>query len=97
MGFFAPPGFVPPQGLTRFFDPEGNARYNRAYEDLIDQGVIIAGTPKKVIEKVRYLHDRCGVGHLLMMNQAGFMTHEETKRSMELFATEVYPELRTWQ
>ena len=50
-----------------------------------------------MIEKVKYLHDRCGVGHLLMMNQAGFMTHEETRRSMELFATEVYPELRTWQ
>ena len=32
-----------------------------------------------------------------MMDQAGFMTHEETKRSMELFATEVYPELKTWQ
>ncbi|MCY4487714.1 MAG: hypothetical protein OXF11_11465 [Deltaproteobacteria bacterium] len=45
VGFFAPPGFVPPQGLTRFFDPNGMARYNRTYEDLIDQGVIIAGTP----------------------------------------------------
>ena len=53
VGFFAPPGFVPPQGLTRFFDPKGNARYNRTYEDLINQGVIIAGTPKKVIEKVK--------------------------------------------
>ena len=31
------------------------------------------------------------------MNQAGFLTHEETRRSMGLFATEVYPELRTLQ
>lgn len=94
VGFFAPPGFVPPQGLLRFFDPKGNARYNRSYESLMDQGVIIAGTPAKVLAKVKYLHDRCGVGHLLMMNQAGFLTSKETRRSMELFATEVYPELR---
>lgn len=41
--------------------------------------------------KVNYLHERCGVGHLLMMNQAGFVTAEETRRSIELFAKEVYP------
>jgi len=29
-----------------------------------------------------------------MMNQAGFMTAEETRRSMELFAKEVYPAIR---
>ena len=47
-----------------------------------------------VLEKVKYLHERCGVGHLLMMNQAGFMTAEQPRRSMELFAKEVYPEIR---
>ena len=30
-----------------------------------------------------------------MMNQAGFMDRQETRRSMELFAREVYPEIRT--
>lgn len=34
------------------------------------------------------------MGHLLMMNQAGFVTAEETRRSIELFAKEVYPEIR---
>lgn len=94
IGFFAPAGFVPPRNLLRFYDPRGNARYTRTYEQLKQQGVIIAGTPKTVIEKLRYLHERCGVGHLLMMNQAGFMTAQETRRSMELFAREVYPEIR---
>jgi hypothetical protein len=47
-----------------------------------------------MIEKIRYLHERCGIGHLLMMNQAGFMTTEKVRRSMELFAQEVYPAVR---
>jgi hypothetical protein len=47
-----------------------------------------------MIEKIRYLHERCGIGHLLMMNQAGLMTPEKVRRSMELFAREVYPAIR---
>ena len=35
-----------------------------------------------------------GIGHLLMMNQAGFMSAERTRRSLELFAREVYPAVR---
>jgi alkanesulfonate monooxygenase SsuD/methylene tetrahydromethanopterin reductase-like flavin-dependent oxidoreductase (luciferase family) len=94
VGFFAPYGFVPPEALAGFFDPARMRRYTRSWEELKEEGVVIAGTPKTVIEKVRYLHERCGVGHLLMMNQAGFMTAEETRRSMELFAKEVYPAIR---
>jgi len=94
VGFFAPPGFVPPQGLVRFYEATGNARYNRTLEQLTEQGVIIAGTPDVVRDKIEYLYRRTGVGHLLMMNQAGFLDAKETRRSMELFAREVYPAVR---
>ena len=94
-GFFAPSGFAPPESLTRFYDPKGDIRYTRSWEQLKAEGVVICGNPKTVTEKVKYLHERCGVGHLLMMNQAGFMDPQETRRSMELFAREVYPEIRT--
>ncbi len=94
VGFFAPHGFLPPEGLANFYDPSRMRRYTRSWEELKAEGVVIAGTPKTVLEKVKYLHERCGVGHLLMMNQAGFMTAQETRRSMELFAKEVYPEIR---
>lgn len=94
IGFFAPHGFLPPEGLANFYDPARMRRYTRSWEELKAEGVAIAGTPKTVLEKVKYLHERCGVGHLLMMNQAGFMTAQETRRSMELFAKEVYPEIR---
>ena len=94
VGFFAPNGFLPPEGLANFYDPEKMKRYTRSWEELKAEGVVISGTPKTVIEKIKYLHERCGVGHLLMMNQAGFMTAEETRRSMELFAREVSRAIR---
>ena len=56
--------------------------------------MIICGTPDVVRKKIKYLYDRTGLGHLLMMNQAGFLDTNETRRSMELFAKEVYPEVR---
>ncbi len=95
VGFFAPAGFAPPVALTRFYDPKGMLRYTRPWEQLKAEGVVICGSPKTVTEKVKYLHERCGVGQLLMMNQAGSMTAQETRRSMELFSREVYPEIRT--
>ena len=56
--------------------------------------MVICGSPKTVLTRVIEMHERLGVGHFLMMNQAGFMTAEETRRSMELFAREVYPAIR---
>ncbi len=47
-----------------------------------------------MIRKIRYLHERCGIGHLLMMNQAGFMSGEDVRKSLRLFAREVYPAIR---
>jgi len=80
--------------LLRFYDPAGNARYNRSLEQLREQGVIICGTPDAVVKKIKTLYERTGVGNLLMMNQAGFLDASETRRSMELFAREAYPEVR---
>jgi alkanesulfonate monooxygenase SsuD/methylene tetrahydromethanopterin reductase-like flavin-dependent oxidoreductase (luciferase family) len=62
------------------------------FDSLREKGVVIAGSPKTVVEQVKKWHDR-GVGHLLMMNQAGSLSPELTRKSMKLFAEEVYPEL----
>ena len=93
--FFVPPGYVPTAARIKAFQTgPGPIRPRESWEELQAQGLVICGSPKTVLKRVRELHERLGVGHLLMMNQAGFMTVEETRRSMELFAKEVYPELR---
>ena len=46
-------------------------------------------------KQVRRFYDRVGgFDHLLMMQQAGYLDHERTVRSMTLFAKEVYPQIR---
>ena len=54
----------------------------------------LTGNPDTMIKKIRYLHERCGIGHLLMMNQAGFMPADKVRKSMKLFAEEVYPAIK---
>ena len=53
----------------------------------------IAGSPTTVVKQIEEWHNR-GIGHLLMMNHAGSLSTELTRRSMKLFAEEVYPEIR---
>jgi alkanesulfonate monooxygenase SsuD/methylene tetrahydromethanopterin reductase-like flavin-dependent oxidoreductase (luciferase family) len=63
------------------------------WEDLLHHGVVIAGGPDTVRRKVRYLYERCGIANLMMMNQAGFLSHDRVMKSLRLFAQEVMPEL----
>ena len=91
-GFFMPHGYQPAAALARAY--VNTTRYTRSWEQLQADGVVICGGPSTVLKRVREMHERLGVGHLLMMNQAGFMTSDETRRSMELFAREVYPAVR---
>jgi alkanesulfonate monooxygenase SsuD/methylene tetrahydromethanopterin reductase-like flavin-dependent oxidoreductase (luciferase family) len=62
---------------------------------LRDQGIVIAGTPDSVAAQVKRFYELVGgFDHLLMMQQAGALSHERTVRSMTLFAREVYPQIR---
>jgi len=92
-GFFQPHGYQPAATLARALSD--TAKYTRSWEKLQADGVVLCGSPATMIKRVREMHERLGVGHFLMMNQAGFMTAEETRRSMELFAREVYPAIRS--
>lgn len=88
------PGYVPPEALAKTYRGVGGKPYRDSYESLQEKGVVMVGSPETMIKKIKYLYERCGIGHLLMMNQAGFMSSEKTRRSMELFAKEVYPAIR---
>ena len=62
---------------------------------MMEQGILIAGTPDKVAARIRKFYDQVGgFDHLLMMQQAGHLDHKRTVRSMTLFAKEVYPQIK---
>ena len=76
--------------------PRGAAR-DLTFEQLIEHGIVFAGNPDTVVGQVRRFADHVGgLGHLLVMGQAGFLDHEETVRSMRLLAGEVFPRLREY-
>jgi alkanesulfonate monooxygenase SsuD/methylene tetrahydromethanopterin reductase-like flavin-dependent oxidoreductase (luciferase family) len=67
-------------------------------EELIDAGILFCGTPDEVYAQIVDFCDYCGgMGNLLMMGHAGFLTHEQTTDNLTLFAREVYPRLKAWK
>lgn len=106
--FSYPPGYFPPQAIAaNLRKPVGYGKYNAktatgrtvemtgaSVEDLIGAGVMFAGTPDEVYKQIVSVTDAIGgVGNLLLMMQAGHLTHEETVSSLKLFAREVMPRL----
>ena len=61
------------------------------YQELQDSYHLIVGSPQTVIEKLRHMKDRLGIGALLLEAQAGRMSHHTTMRSIELLGREVIP------
>lgn len=97
--FRNPPGYVPVsfnvQALKGKYTGRTDAVRAGGLDYLKEQGVLISGTPDSVFEQIkRFYHRVGGFGQLLMMQQAGFVTHEETVKSMTLFAKEVYPRVK---
>jgi alkanesulfonate monooxygenase SsuD/methylene tetrahydromethanopterin reductase-like flavin-dependent oxidoreductase (luciferase family) len=70
---------------------------NPTRKDMADGGILFGGTPDELYEQITSFSDRAGgIGHLLMLAQAGYLEHEETIDSMTLFAEEVAPRLREY-
>ena len=64
------------------------------WDDYLEQGNIIAGSPEQVIEKIRDLADSLRVGHLMMLLQFGNMSKDLTMKNTRLFAEKVMPEIK---
>jgi len=76
-----------------FFRPfMGNAL---SYNDLIEQGLFIVGSPKTVTRMLAEQVEETGMGHLLCWMNFGNLTPQQAVRSEELFATQVVPQLRS--
>lgn len=97
--FRQPPGYGSVNDMMKMFKPNNSGIFKidrfASWQTLIDNGVLLAGSPKTVIEQIKRLNERVGgLGNLLCMNQAGFLSHEKTVKSMELLAKEVYPAIK---
>ncbi len=64
-------------------------------EQAMQRGILFAGSPETVYEQIMDFYNTVGgFGHLVMVGRSGFMTHEETVKSINLVAKHVSPRLR---
>ncbi len=69
--------------------------HSGSVQDLIDAGIIFAGTPDEVYQQIATFRDRAGgLGNLLAMCQGGHLPYKETTDSLSLLAKEVLPRLQ---
>ena len=93
-----PPGYVPValnvKALQGAYAGRTAAIRAQGLEFQKEQGVVVYGMPDSVVAQIKRFHERVGgFDHLLMMQQAGFLDHQRTVRSMTLFAKEVLPRI----
>ena len=72
-----------------------NALIGTTAEQAKAQGILFAGTPDSVYQQIKDFYDFVGgFGHLVMIGRSGAMTHEDTEKSINLFARDVLPRLK---
>jgi alkanesulfonate monooxygenase SsuD/methylene tetrahydromethanopterin reductase-like flavin-dependent oxidoreductase (luciferase family) len=76
-----------PSSLSMFGGKQG-------WQDYIDQGNIIAGSPERVTEQLRDLIKELHIGHLMMLLQFGNMKKEAAMYNTKMFAEKVMPNIR---
>ena len=64
------------------------------WEELVDDGHIIAGSPETVLRQMKELITGLKVGNIFCLLHIGNMTNEKTNLSTRLFAEEVMPKLQ---
>jgi len=104
--FRNPPGFIsvadnarmlqgrsPPRSFTK--DGRVVNMATASVQELIDAAIMFCGTPDQVYAQIAdFVAHTGGLGNLLMMGQAGFLSHDDTVDSLSLFAREVLPRLK---
>lgn len=67
-------------------------------DELMELGLLFCGTPDKVARQIIDFSDHVGgFENLLLMVQAGHLSHDDTVDSMKLLATEVMPQLSEYR
>jgi alkanesulfonate monooxygenase SsuD/methylene tetrahydromethanopterin reductase-like flavin-dependent oxidoreductase (luciferase family) len=98
-GFSDPPGYrtinTIKAGVLNQMRPEMQKMFsNVTWKDLVEGGMIIAGSPDTVRERMEHLITTLRVGHVFCLFQTGNMPDEKTRYSSQLFSEKVMPQLR---
>jgi alkanesulfonate monooxygenase SsuD/methylene tetrahydromethanopterin reductase-like flavin-dependent oxidoreductase (luciferase family) len=93
-----PPGYTSLPSTKNFFKMRQNFATRQNYmsaDYLIESGTAVIGSPKTVRAAIERMRDKTGFDILIGMFQFGVLTDELAHRSIDLFAAEVMPHLKT--
>jgi alkanesulfonate monooxygenase SsuD/methylene tetrahydromethanopterin reductase-like flavin-dependent oxidoreductase (luciferase family) len=77
-------------GVTMTAERMKNVR-GQNYEECVQEGTVIAGSPKTVLAAIEKQHKEIGFNYLLTYLFLGTMSAETAMRSLKLFTSEVMP------
>ena len=98
-GFTEAPGYRTVRTLkkgvaSQLGSSHSRRRQNMKWNDFVEQGYVIAGSPETVAKNLRKAAEGLRVGHLMVLLQIGSMPKDLTMKNTELFAREVMPHVR---
>lgn len=93
--YILPPGYSSPESMRKVRERKGYmARASLTAKDMIERGLVIVGSPKTVVDRLKEYHSKLQFGHLIGTLHFAGLPHENTLKNIELFGKEVIPHLR---
>jgi alkanesulfonate monooxygenase SsuD/methylene tetrahydromethanopterin reductase-like flavin-dependent oxidoreductase (luciferase family) len=89
-----PPGYMTAESMRGVFSSGFEGFAAMSYEDLLEAGIVVAGSPDSVGERLERLREDLGFGAMNVLMCIGDMPHELVVKSTELFARRVMPSFR---
>jgi len=94
----SPSGYFSPTQRRNFVEFSSgraiNPRGQPTYQDQLDSMLIIAGTPKQCIEKLRFIMRETRPGIMALWGNDGFVSPKDSRECIRLLGQEVMPALR---
>jgi len=92
----SPPGYTTIRSVENILKGGATfAEFLESWKDVVDGQYAIVGSPETVRDILLENIERLGVGNLLGLFQLGTLPADDTRRNLELFATEVMPALKS--
>jgi alkanesulfonate monooxygenase SsuD/methylene tetrahydromethanopterin reductase-like flavin-dependent oxidoreductase (luciferase family) len=92
---YLPPGYLSLDPLVQQARIDKVKSRERSFEELVQDGFVILGSPATVTEKLRAYQQEMGFGIFCALLHFGTLPHDLTTRNLELFAKEVMPHFRS--
>ncbi len=89
-----PPGYLSPAPRKRVLEARGFRRPNLPYDQQLRDRLIIAGTPKQVVQQLRVILEETRPSILALWGNDGKVTHADSMACIRLMGQEVMPALR---